>query len=101
MTMQEMLELTKLPVWYFTPKGKKQPARYLVWYGNGQAAARADDTLYFRENGYVVEYYFGAKNEETEAEIESVLLDNGYQYEKSEDVYIDDEGVYAIYYYVS
>ena len=56
MTMQEVLETTGLPVWYFTPKGKKLPARYLVWYGNGQNAANADDTLYFRKNGYVAEY---------------------------------------------
>lgn len=101
MTMQEVLELTNLPVWYFTPKGKKVPARYLVWYGNGQTAANADDTLYFRKNGYVVEYYYDKKDEEKEATIEEVLLDNGYLFEKSEDVYIDDEGVYAIYYYVS
>lgn len=101
MTMQEILETTGLPVWYFTPKGKKLPARYLVWYGNGQNAANADDTLYFRKNGYVAEYYYSKKDEEAESEIEAVLLDNGYLYEKSEDVYIDDEGVYLIYYYIS
>ena len=101
MTMQEVLETTGLPVWYFTPKGKKLPARYLVWYGNGQNAANADDTLYFRKNGYIAEYYYSKKDEEAESEIAAVLLDNGYLYEKSEDVYIDDEGVYLIYYYIS
>jgi hypothetical protein len=101
MTIQEVLETTKLPTYYFTPKGKKLPARYLVWYGNGQTAADADDTLYFRKNGYVVEYYFKRKDEEAEEVIELALLDNGYLFEKSEDVYIDDEGVFAIYYYVS
>ena len=82
-------------------KGKKLPARYLVWYGNGQNAANADDTLYFRKNGYIAEYYYSKKDEEAESEIEAVLLDNGYLFEKSEDVYIDDEGVYLIYYYIS
>lgn len=101
MTMQEVLETTGLPVWYFTPKGKKLPARYLVWYGNGQTAANADDTLYFRKNGYIAEYYYSKKDEKAESEIEAVLLDNGYLYEKSEDAYIDDEGVYLIYYYIS
>lgn len=101
MTMQQVLEQTNLPVWYFTPKGKKQPARYLVWYGNGQAQAAADDTLYMRVNEYVVEYYYKKKDEEAETSIESVLLNNGYQFEKSEDVYVDDEGVYVIYYYVT
>ena len=99
--MQEVLETTGLPVWYFTPKGKKLPARYLVWYGNGQNAANADDTLYFRKNGYIAEYYYSKKDEEAESEIEAVLLDNGYLFENSADVYIDDEGVYLIYYYIS
>ena len=101
MTMQEVLEQTKLPAYYFTPKGKKLPARYLVWYGHGQAAAAADDTLFHRINEYVVEYYYKKKDEEAEAGIEAILLENGYQFEKSEDVYVDDEGIYVIYYYVS
>lgn len=101
MTFQQVLEKTGLPVEYFTLRSKKQPARYIVWYGNGQAEAAADDTLYHRVNEYVVEYYYRRKDEEAEATIENVLLDNEYQFEKSEDVYIDDEGVYVIYYYVS
>lgn len=101
MTMQQVLETTKLPTWYFTPCEERVPARYLIWYGNGQTAANADDTLYFRKNGYIVEYYFDEKDEEKEAEIEAVLLNNGYLIEKSEDVYVDDEGIFMIYYYVS
>ena len=101
MTMQQVLELTGLPVRYFTFDSKKQPARYLVWYGNGQAAGVADDTLFYQCNEYVAEYYYKRKDEETEAAIENVLLQNGYQFEKSEDVYIEDEGIYIIYYYIS
>ena len=33
-----------------------------------------------------------------EARIEALLLENGYLYDKSEDVYIEDEGVFVIYY---
>lgn len=101
MTMQQVLEQTGLLVRYFTLDGKKQPAKYLVWYGNGQSTSAADDTLYFRANEYVVEYYYKRKDEEAEAKIEKALLDAGYQYTKGEDVYIDDEGVFVIYYYVS
>ena len=35
-----------------------------------------------------------------EAAIEKVLLDNGLLYDKSEDVFIEDEGVFVIYYTV-
>ena len=101
MTIQQTLELTGLPVRYYTMTGKKLPARYIVWYGNGQAATAADDTLFYKTNEYVVEYYYKRKDEEAEAAIENALLQNGNIFEKSEDVYIDDEGMYVIYYYVS
>lgn len=101
MTIQQVLETTGLMVRYYTLDGKKRPAKYIVWYGDGQTSAPADDTLFYRANEYVVEYYYRRKDEEAEAAIENVLLQNGYQFEKSEDAYIDDEGMYVIYYYVS
>ena len=45
-------------------------------------------------------HYFKEKNPYLEAEIEQILLDNGYRYDKSEDIYIEDEDVFLIYYYV-
>jgi hypothetical protein len=60
----------------------------------------ADNTHYWRRNQYQVEYYFTTKNESNEAAIEDALLENGYLYDKSEDVYIEDEGVFVIYYYI-
>ena len=41
---------------------------------------------------------FIEKDETMEARIEALLLENGYLYDKSEDVYIEDEGVFVIYY---
>ena len=73
---------------------------YLVYLGSGQATFKADDTYTYTRNQYQIEYYFTEKNEETEAEIEGILLDNGFLYEKSEDVYIEEEGVFVIYYNV-
>lgn len=77
-----------------------QEPPYVVYLGNGQTTLEADNTHYYRENQYQVEYYFTEKNESLEAEIEDALLSNGYIYDKSEDIYIESEGVFLIYYYV-
>lgn len=47
-----------------------------------------------------MEYYFAKKSIATEELIEETLISNGYIFEKSEDITIDDEGIYMIYYYV-
>jgi hypothetical protein len=71
-----------------------------VYIGNGQDTFQADDTHYLKRNTYQVEYYFTTKNEQREEAIEKALLDNGFLYEKSEDVYIAEEDVFVIYYQV-
>ena len=60
--------------------------------GNINPEARA---LPYRDQ---IEYYFTQKNEANETAIEDALLENGFLYEKSEDVYIEDENVFVIYY---
>ena len=60
----------------------------------------SDNTHYYRQNTYQVEYYFTTKNESNEASIENALLGAGYLYDKSEDIYLEDQGVFLIYYYV-
>ena len=70
---------------------------YACW---GQNNLPADNTLYWRENTYQVEYYFKTKDESKEAEIEEILLADGYNFEKSEDIYIEEEGLFVIYYYI-
>lgn len=71
---------------------------YVVYIGGGQSTMSADNTYYWRKNQYQIEYYFTKKDEAQEAAIEDILLANGYQYDKSEDVYIEAEDVYVIYY---
>ena len=71
---------------------------YLVYTGNGQDTFEADDTYYWSRNRYRLEYYFTTKDESAEAGIEKLLLDNGFLYDKSEDVYIEDQNVFVIYY---
>ena len=71
---------------------------YLVYIGDGQDTFEADNTYYWTRNRYQIEYYFTIKDEDQEAAIEKLLLDNGYLYDKTEDVYIEDQGVFVIYY---
>lgn len=99
MTIYQTLQSTNLPCAYSHFK-KKQSPPYIVYIGNGQDTMDADNTHYWKENKYQVEYYFTTKNESNEAVIENALLDNGYLYDKSEDVYIESEDVFVIYYYI-
>ena len=99
MTIYQTLQSTGLPCAYSHFKTTQTPP-YIVYIGNGQDVLNADNTHYWRRNTYQVEYYFTTKDESNEAAIEDALLDNGFIYEKSEDVYIEDQGVFVIYYYI-
>lgn len=98
----DTLKKTDLPCAYshFREHTPKAPP-YIVYIGSGQANQLADDTVYWRENTYQVEYYFTEKDEAKEKAVEDALLEDGYIFEKSEDVFIDDEGVFVIYYDVT
>ena len=71
---------------------------YCSYIGAGQSNFEADDTYYYSRNLKQLEYYFTKKSTAMETNIESVLLENGLLYEKSDDVYIEDQGVFVIYY---
>ena len=99
MSLYSTLQSTGLPCAYSHFRtGQKPP--YIVYIGNGQDVFEADNTHYYRRNTYQVEYYFTTKNESNEAAIEDALLGSGYLYDKSEDIYIEDQGVFVIYYYI-
>jgi hypothetical protein len=97
MSIYQTLQTTGLPCAYSHFRTKQSPP-YIVYIGNGQEVFEADNTHYYKENTYQVEYYFTTKDESNEASIEDALLEAGYLYEKSEDVYIEDQGVFVIYY---
>ena len=99
MTIYQTLQSTHLPCAYSHFKTPQDPP-YIVYIGNGQNVLNADNTHYWRRNTYQVEYYFTTKNESNEAAIEDALLENGFIYEKSEDIYIEDQDVFVIYYYI-
>lgn len=97
----DILKQTGLPCVYSHFREKKSAPKdppYIAYIGAGQRQFEADDTYYHTENQYQIEYYFKLKDEAKEAEIEALLLDNGLLYEKSDDTYIEGEGVFVIYY---
>ena len=97
MSIYQVLQSTGVPCAYSHFR-KPQSPPYIVYIGDGQETFEADNTHYYRQNTYQVEYYFTTKNESNEASIEDALLEAGYLYEKSEDVYIEDQNVFVIYY---
>lgn len=99
MSIYSTLQSTGLPCAYSHFK-KPQDPPYIVYIGNGQNVMDADNTHYWRRNTYQVEYYFTTKNEANETAIEDALLANGFLYEKSEDIFIETEEVFVIYYYI-
>ena len=99
MSIYQTLQGTGLPCAYSHFRTAQDPP-YIVYIGNGQDTFEADNTHYWKRNAYQVEYYFTTKNEQNEASIEEALLTAGYLYEKSEDVYIEDQNVFVIYYYI-
>lgn len=96
-TIFETLKTLGLPVVYGRHTQKvKTP--YLLLTGAGQDAFEADNTYYVRKDRWTIEYYFTEKNPDLEARIEDLLLSIGRRYEKSEDIYLDDQEVFWLYY---
>lgn len=77
---------------------QKETPRYAIVRGNGQEVVAADDTYIWREDRIQLEYYFTYKNGTEEEALEDALLSAGFMYSKSEDVFIDEEGIFVIYY---
>lgn len=71
---------------------------FLIYRGNGSNNFKSDDEVYYTNYGYTIEYYFKEKDEEKEEAIEKVLNQNKIIWEKSEDIYIDSEKLFLIYY---
>jgi len=87
-----------LPVTYgYFSQEEKLP--FIALMGSGQDTFKADNTFYERKNRTQIELYFKRKDPAKEEALEKLLLENDYLYEKSEDIYIDNEDVFVIYYY--
>lgn len=97
MTFYQTISLMNIPCIYGAYK-KEQALPYISYTGYGQDIFFADDTHYHRVNLYQIVYYFSAKDEAKEDDIEESLLANGYMYDKSEDFYDSDQDLYYIVY---
>ena len=71
---------------------------HIVYIGSGQQQQRADDTTIWRSNTYQVELYFKKKEPALEEAVEDAFLAGGWGYTKSDDSYLEDEGVFLIFY---
>ena len=99
MKIYEILKSAGLPCVY-SHFSKPQEPPFIVYIGSGQDTFSADNTFVFAQNRYQVEYYFMKKDEEAEEAIETALLEGGFHYQKSEDIYIEDQDLFVIYYYI-
>lgn len=97
--MKELLQQLNIPFAYSHFQKPVTPP-YIVYLGNGQDNFASDNTWYHSQNRYQLEYYFILKDESKERAIEETLIANGYNYTKSEDLYLEEEGVFLIYYYI-
>lgn len=100
MTAQELYQILgtlNVPVVYMRSK-EVLPLPYIVYLGDGQDTFNADNTYYTKTNNYRIELYFEAKDESLEESIEELLLDNGLLYSKSDDIYIQSQDCFEIYY---
>lgn len=97
MTIYQILQSTGLPCVY-SHFDENHSLPYIAYLGDGQDVMPADNTYYWTRNTYQIEYYFKTKSTSNEEAIEKALLDNGYPYTKSEDLYLEDQGVFLIYY---
>ena len=98
--IQAALDKTGVYSTYFEVR-KDTQAPYNVWRGVGQNTALADNTVYAKiSNIYEVEHHFLMKDEDAESLLENTLLNDGFLYEKGEDLRDDDTETYYIIYTV-
>lgn len=97
MTIFQIISTLGKPVAYGY-HSQPQPLPYFCLIGAGQDQFEADNTYYTRQDHWQVEYYFKKKDPVMEKSVENLLLQYGYKYTKSEDIYIESEDVFVIYY---
>ena len=103
MTIQELLAAystqNKVPVQYGTMDEMVDPP-FLVYLGMAPEHFYADNIPYVKQKAYQLEYYFLNKNESLEDNLEDALTSDGWFFTRSDDIYIETENIYVIYYYV-
>ena len=95
----QTLKKSGLPVAYGRFKSKTEPP-FIIYLGNGQNIDFADNEPTFKKNEYQIQLCFKNKDEAVEESLEQVLVSDGFNYEKAEDIYIESEDLFVIYYTV-
>lgn len=95
----KMLKPLNIPVGYFVnPSPGTVP--FLVYYGAGSNNFGADDRVYTKDENWNIELYVTKKDVALEEQIEKILDDAELVWEKGQDVYVNDEKVFLIPYYI-
>ena len=99
MDLYKILKETGLPVAYYKFEEEVSPP-FLAYYGSGSKNLGADNGVYHKDYDYTIEYYYTKKDFGKEELIESKLDEHELYWSKSTDIYIDQENMFVIYYYI-
>lgn len=101
MTYQEVATMVAsigIPYAYFSfPNNQAPQLPYCVYYYPNRDDMNADNTNYVKIETLVIEAYTEHKDFTLEETIESVLTQNGINYDKSE-TFINQENMFQLYY---
>lgn len=73
---------------------------FVVYLYSSPEVMAADNMNYYVNDTFTIEYYFNKKDREKEREIENLLNSNELIWSKTEDIWIDEEKIYVVYYEV-
>lgn len=97
--LNKLLKSLGLPVAYGKFKSKpKLP--FIVFMQSGSNNFFADNKVFKKNNSNYIELYSEAKDFENEGKLEDLLDANEIPWEKSADIYISDEDLILIRYYI-
>lgn len=99
MTIQELLTESPIPAQYGVMDEAIDPP-FIVYLGMQPDVFAADNIPYVKYQSYRIEYYFKNKNESLENQLEDLLKSDGWFFTRSDDVYIESENMFVIYYYI-
>lgn len=96
--LQKELETLNIPVYNtIIPDEDAQPP-YLIYAESAPLHFAADNIIFYTEPNYVVELYDNIKNYKKEKEIEKLFNKLEIEYQKSPDMYDEDEQLTVISY---
>lgn len=73
---------------------------FAIYYRDGLQTTGADNINYYNYNTYTIEIYTDTPDRDLEEKLENELINNEIFYKKSGDIYISDEKMYVVYFYI-